>query len=231
MSAMLDQANKEYSASEIFAQLKQISKERKFAESLELIVKLNVDPTQGDQNVRGTCVLPAGTGKEVRVAVFADQEFHQDLMTAGADIIGDEKLLKDIADGNINFDRIIATAEHMPGLKQHARVLGPKGLMPNVKSGTLVKPDALLETVKESKQGLIEFRVNESAFIMSKIGKRHFTDENLETNLDALLKAIARKKPDSIKGRYYGRALLKTSMGPTLKLDMTPYHELTANRA
>jgi large subunit ribosomal protein L1 len=128
--------------------------------------------------------------------------------------------LKSITEGEIKFDKIISTPEHMPGLKQLARVLGPKGLMPNVKSGTLVKPDQLLETVKQSKQGLIEFRVNESATIMTKLGRREFSDEALSENLDALLKAIAMKRPESVKGRYMGRALMKTSMGPTLKLDV-----------
>jgi len=220
---MIDSANKDYTVQEVFAQLKQISKERKFRESMELILKLNVDPTQGDQNVRGTCVLPAGTGQEIKVAVFADKEFHEQLKALGADIIGDDALLKSISDGVIDFDKVISTPEHMPGLKQLARMLGPKGLMPNVKSGTLVKPDDLLETVKNSKQGLIEFRVNESSTIMSKLGKRDFTDENLAINLDALLRAVANKRPESVKGRYMQRALLKTSMGPTLKLDISAY--------
>jgi len=102
-------------------------------------------------------------------------------------------------------------------------VLGPKGLMPNVKSGTLVKADDLVEAVKSSKQGLIEFRVNEGATIMNKFGKREFTDENLAINLDALLRSIANKRPDSVKGRYLQKAMVKTSMGPTLKLDLSPY--------
>ena len=139
---------KEYDAAEIFSVAREISKERKFKESFEVIVKLNVDPTQGDQNVRGTCILPSGTGKEVRVCVFAGEEFHEDLKSQGADVLGDENTLKDMGEGVINFDKIIATPEHMPSLKQLARILGPKGLMPNVKSGTLVKQHELLETVK-----------------------------------------------------------------------------------
>lgn len=117
----------------------------------------------------------------------------------------------------------------MQALKTMARVLGPKGLMPNLKSGTLVKADDLLEAVKSSKQGLIEFRVNEGATIMNKFGKRDFSNESLETNLDALLKSIAHKRPDSVKGRYMQRALVKTSMGPTLKLDLTPYQAIGAS--
>lgn len=145
----------------------------------------------------------------------------------GADIIGDEALLKKIGDGEpLEFDKIIATKEFMQGLKTLARILGPKGLMPNVKSGTLVKPDDLLETVKQSKQGLVEFRVNESATIMGKFGKRDFVDENLATNLDALLKAIARKRPETVKGKYMQNAMIKTTMGPTLKLDLSLYQTI-----
>lgn len=147
-------------------------------------------------------------------------------MAAGGDLIGDDKLIKEIGEGTLNFDKIISTPEHMQALKTMARVLGPKGLMPNLKSGTLVKADDLLEAVKSSKQGLIEFRVNEGATIMNKFGKRDFSNENLETNLDALLKSIAHKRPDSVKGRYMQRALVKTSMGPTLKLDLTPYQAI-----
>lgn len=108
-------------------------------------------------------------------------------------------------------------------LKSYARSLGPKGLMPNVKSGTLVKNDELLEVIKQSKQGLVEFRVNDGAFIMNKIGKRTFKDEDLHTNLDALMSAIARKRPDSVKGKLFKKVLVKTSMGPPLRLDIEKY--------
>lgn len=186
-----------------------------------------MDPTQGDQNVRGTCVLPCGTGKEVKVCVFADKEFHESLAEMGCDVIGDEKLLRDISEGAaLNFDKIISTPEHMQGLKTLARVLGPKGLMPNVKSGTLVKPDDLMETVKQAKQGLIEFRVNENGTIMGKFGKRDFPDDNLKTNVDAFIRAVARKRPESVKGKYLSNAMVKTSMGPTIKLDIQMYQLL-----
>jgi large subunit ribosomal protein L1 len=140
-----------FTGEEIFATAKEVSKERNFAESFEVIVKLNVDPTQGDQNVRGTCVLPAGTGKEVKVCVFSGNEFHEELTAAGADFLGNDAILKEIGEGIIPFDKIIATPEFMSTLKAYARVLGPKGLMPNIKSGTLVKQHELVETVKLSK--------------------------------------------------------------------------------
>lgn len=142
--------------------VQQISKKRKFPESIDVLYKLDVDPTQGNQNIRGTCILPAGTGKELKVCVFADPDFHQQCRELGADHIGDENTLKDISEGKVNFDKIISTPEHLPSLKAHARILGPRGLMPNVKSGTLVKNDTLLEAIKSSKQGMIEYRINDA---------------------------------------------------------------------
>jgi len=135
--------------------------------------------------------LPAGTGQEIRVCVFAGDEFHEDLKAQGADVIGTDEVIREMGEGVINFDKIIATPEHMPTLKSLARILGPKGLMPNVKSGTLVKQHELLETVKQSKQGLVEFRVNDAAFIMNKIGHRAFENDALAENLNAIMKAIA----------------------------------------
>ena len=123
--------------------------------------------------------MPEGTGKEVKVCVFADNEFHADLREAGADFIGNDQIIADIAEGKVPFDKIICTQEFIQNLKKYARVLGPKGLMPNVKSGTLVKSDEIVEQVKQSKLGLIEFRINPEAFIQSKIGLREFDEEKL----------------------------------------------------
>lgn len=148
IGAMMGSQTQDCNPVEAIAKVFEVSAARKFNESFELILKLNVDPTQGDQNVRGTCILPAGTGQSVRVCVFADKEFHGQLTELGADVIGDAEVLKQIAAGEIHFDKIVTTPEHMNDLKQMARILGPKGLMPNVKSGNLVKPDDLLETVK-----------------------------------------------------------------------------------
>jgi large subunit ribosomal protein L1 len=163
----------------LFRRLKEESKERKFVESVEAIFRLGVDPKQGNQNIRGTCVLPAGTGKEIRICVFADKSVHPQLAEAGADIIGTDDIIKQIGEGVIQFDKLIATQDQMANLRGLARILGPKGLMPNVKSGTLVKPDELLDTVKISKQGQIEFRINEHCDIMVKIGLRSFEDDKL----------------------------------------------------
>lgn len=152
-AAVLFNFKQELKCKEAIHQVKEISKERKFKESVEAIIRLNVDPRQGDQNIRGTCVLPAGTGKTVRVCVFADGDMQEKVMEAGADVFGTTDLIKAMGEGKIEFDKLIATQEQMQALKPLARVLGPKGLMPNVKSGTLVKPDDLLEAVRLSKQG------------------------------------------------------------------------------
>jgi len=216
-------ANKVMDPADAFARIEEISKQRKFPESIEAIVKLNVDPTKGDQMIRGTCVLPEGTGKEVKVCVFADSEFHEQLKEVGADFIGSDQIITDIANGVVPFDKIICTQEHIQSLKKFARVLGPKGLMPNAKSGTLVRQDEIVEQVRQAKQGLIEFRVSPEAFIMTKIGLRTFQTGQLASNFDALMLALVAKKPEAVKGRYFLKGLVKTSMGPPLKVDLSKY--------
>lgn len=145
--------------------------------------------------------MPAGIGKEVKVCVFADKEMKDDIMAAGADIFGTDDIIKQMAEGNIPFDKLIATPEQMNALKPLARILGPKGLMPNVKSGTLVKPEHLIESVKVSKMGQIEFRVNEHSDIMVKIGLKEFDNEKLIENFNSFATALAKKKPESVKGK------------------------------
>lgn len=206
--------------------MKENSKERKFNESVEAIFRLDVDPKQGNQNIRGTCVLPAGTGKEIKICVFVDKSMEDQVKEAGADLIGSEEIIKQIGEGTINFDKLIATQDQMTSLRPLARILGPKGLMPNAKSGTLVKPDEILDTVKVSKQGQIEFRINEQRDIMVKIGLRSFEDDKLLTNYDAVARALASKRPESLKGKYFVRSYVKTTMGCPLKVDVSPYIKL-----
>jgi large subunit ribosomal protein L1 len=184
---------------------------------------LNVDPKQGDQNIRGTCLLPAGTGKNVIVCVFADSERHEELKASGVDIIGNEEVLKSIAEGNIKFDKLVVTADQLQSLKPYARILGPKGLMPNVKSGTLVKPDELIPSIKLMKQGQIEFRINPNSDIMVKIGIKDFDENQIMENFDSLAKALVAKKPDSVKGKYFTRGYIRTSAGAPIKLDLSYY--------
>ena len=219
----MEDLNKVLPSKEALAMIKEISKPRKFKESVEAIIRLAVDPKQGDQNIRGTCVLPAGTGKEVKVCVFTDKEREEEVMKAGADAFGNDEILKQLAEGKFEFDKIIATPEQMQVIKPFAKILGPKGLMPNVKSKTLVKPDELLENIALAKRGQIEFRVNENADIMVKIGLREFEGDALFSNLDAFLKALIAKKPEAVKGKYFVRGYLKTSMGPPVKLDVAEY--------
>ena len=211
-----------------FDYLKEVSKDRKFVESIETIIKLNVDPTKGDQMIRGTCILPAGTGKEVKVCVFADSAYHAELREAGADIIGTEAIMQDIANDKIEFDKLLCTQEHISELKRYARILGPKGLMPNTKSGTLVGQDMIVDQVKSSKQGLIEFRVSPDAWVLNKIGLRNFESEQLHENFNALMLALIDKRPDTLKGRYFLKGMIKSSMGPPIRLDLSHYAQIIA---
>ena len=178
--------------------------------------------------IRGTCILPCGTGKEIKVCVFADEGFHEDLERVGADVIGNEEVLADIAAGKISFDRILCTEEFLPRLKKFARILGPKGLMPNTKSGTLVKAAEIVGRVEESKKGLVEYKINLESTVMSKIGLRSFGQEKLEQNFDSILTSLVKKKPESVKGRYLLKGMVKTSMGPALKVDLQKYKDLAA---
>ena len=163
----------------------------------------------------------------MRICVFADSEMRDQVVAAGADIFGTDDLLKELAEGKCDFDKLIATPEQMQSLRPLARVLGPKGLMPNVKSGTLVKPEELIESVKLSKQGQIEFRVNEHADIMIKIGLREFEDDQLFVNFDAFARALVAKKPEAVKGKYFMRGYIKTTMGRPIKLDLSEYQRMT----
>ncbi|CDW76960.1 50s ribosomal protein l1 [Stylonychia lemnae] len=226
ISAGIINLKKELTPKEALQQVKTISKERKFKESVEAIIRLAVDPKQGTQNIRGTCILPAGTGKTAKICVFADKSLERQVVEAGADIFGNDEVLRQISEGKLDFDKLIATQEQMGVLRSFAKILGPKGLMPNLKSGTLVKPDALIETIKISKQGQIEFRVNEYADIMVKIGLREFETDSLFQNFDAFAKALASKKPESIKGKYFVRGYVKSSMGPTVKVDLSEYQRM-----
>ncbi|HVQ44786.1 MAG TPA: 50S ribosomal protein L1 [Candidatus Saccharimonadia bacterium] len=189
----------------------------KFDSSVELHINLGVDPRQADQMVRSTVVLPHGTGKTIRIAVYADGKAGDDAKTAGADIVGTDKLLADIEKGKLDFDMLIATPASMASLGKVAKVLGPRGLMPNPKSGT-VTPD-VAKAVKEAKAGKVEFRIDKQAIIHQVIGKVSFTPENLRENAGTLLSAILKAKPATAKGTYVKALSTTTSMGPGIKVD------------
>jgi large subunit ribosomal protein L1 len=190
----------------------------KFDETIEIALNLGVDPRHADQMVRGVVTLPAGTGKDVRVAVFARGAKAEEALAAGADVVGAEDLMETIQGGTIDFDRVIATPDMMGVVGRLGKVLGPKGLMPNPKLGT-VTPN-VTEAVKAAKGGQVEFRVEKAGIIHAGIGKMSFTDEAIRANFDAFVDAIVKAKPAGAKGKYVQKAAISSSMGPGLKLDV-----------
>jgi large subunit ribosomal protein L1 len=192
----------------------------KFDETVEVAVRLGVDPRHADQVVRGTVVLPAGTGKSVRVLVIAQGEKAREAEQAGADFVGTEYIQR-IKDGFLDFDVMVATPDQMGQVGQLGRVLGPRGLMPNPKAGTVTFDVA--RAVREVKAGKIEFRVDKSGNVHAPIGKVSFPIEELETNLTAFMDQIVRSKPAASKGVYVRNVAVSSTMGPGVTLDTTPY--------
>ena len=198
----------------------------KFDETVEMSVGLGVDPRHADQMVRGVVALPHGTGKSVRVAVFAKGDKADAAREAGADVVGDDDLAADVQAGKIEFDRCIATPDMMPVVGKLGRILGPRGLMPNPKLGT-VTPD-VTAAVKSAKAGDIEFRVEKAGLIHAGIGKASFDEQALAANARALVDALNRAKPSGAKGTYMKRAALSSSQGPGVKLDVAALQAETA---
>ena len=192
----------------------------KFDETVEVAVRLGVDPRHADQVVRGTVVLPAGTGKSVRVLVIAAGDRAREAQEAGADFVGAEFIQK-IKDGWLEFDVLIATPDQMGQLGQLGRVLGPRGLMPNPKAGTVTMNVA--NAVRETKAGKIEFRVDKGGNVHAPIGKISFGVEALETNFTAFMDQIVRSKPAAAKGVYVKNVAVSSTMGPGVTIDTTPY--------
>ena len=190
----------------------------KFDETIEVAMNLGVDPRHADQMVRGVVSLPKGTGKDVRVAVFAKGDKAEEAKKAGAEVVGAEDLMEAIQGGQMDFDRVIATPDMMGIVGRLGKVLGPKGLMPNPKLGT-VTPN-VAEAVKAAKSGQVEFRVEKAGIIHAGIGKASFPAEDLKANLDAFLDAIVKAKPSGSKGKFVKKASLSSSMGPGVKLDL-----------
>jgi large subunit ribosomal protein L1 len=190
----------------------------KFDETVEIALNLGVDPRHADQVVRGVVTLPAGTGKAVRVAVFAKGDKADEAKAAGADIVGAEDLMEAVQGGQIDFDRVIATPDMMGVVGRLGKVLGPKGLMPNPKLGT-VTPN-VAEAVKAAKGGQVEFRVEKAGIIHSGIGKASFSEADIRRNFDAFVDAILKARPSGAKGKYVQKAAISSTMGPGLKLDV-----------
>jgi large subunit ribosomal protein L1 len=192
----------------------------KFDETVEVVVRLGVDPRHADQVVRGTVVLPSGTGKSVRVLVIAQGDRAREAQDAGADFVGTEYIQR-IKDGWLDFDVLIATPDQMGQLGALGRVLGPRGLMPNPKAGTVTMNVA--NAVRETKAGKIEFRVDKSGNVHAPIGKVSFGVEALETNFSAFMDQIVRSKPAAAKGVYVKNVCVSSTMGPGVTIDTTPY--------
>ena len=197
--------------------LVKVNAKAKFDETVEIAVNLGVDPRHSDQNVRGVVSLPSGTGRDVRVAVIAKDAKAEEAKAAGAEIVGAEDLVERIQGGFMEFDRVIATPDMMALVGRLGKVLGPRGLMPNPRVGT-VTPN-ITQAVKDAKGGSIEFRVEKEGIVHAGIGKASFTEEALRANVRALMEALQRAKPSGAKGTYVKKISLSSTMGPGFKVE------------
>jgi large subunit ribosomal protein L1 len=214
--AALDR-EKLYTVEEALATLRQYK--TKFDETVEVAMNLGVDPRHADQMVRGMVSLPSGTGKDVKVAVFARGENAEKALAAGADKVGAEDLMEDMLAGNLDYGRVIASPDMMGVVGRLGKILGPKGLMPNPKLGT-VTPN-VAQAVKDAKGGQVEYRVEKQGIIHSGIGKLSFSDDALKANFKALTEAVVKSKPSGAKGKYVRKVTMTSSMGPGLKVDLS----------
>lgn len=194
-------------------------KKAKFDETVDIVILMGIDPKQTDQQVRGACSLPHGTGKSVRVAVFAKGDKAEDAQKAGADVIGADDLAEKVLKGEINFDKVVATPDLMGIVGKLGKVLGPKGLMPNPKLGTVTQDVA--KAVSELKAGKVEFRIDKAANLHAPVGKRSFGKEKLKDNINSLVDAIMRAKPSTSKGNYLKKMSISATMTPGIKVDLS----------
>ena len=201
----------------------------KFEENLDVVFRLGVDPRKADQMVRGTVALPSGTGKDVRVAVFAQGEAADAAREAGADLVGADELAATIEGGEMDFDIAIATPDMMPTVGRLGRVLGPRGLMPNPRAGSVVDAADMAKAVRDAKQGRVEFRLDRTSLIHVPIGKVSFGEDQLLDNLTTLMQEVMKAKPSGTKGTFIRSMTLTTTMGPGIKLDINPTVALSAS--
>lgn len=199
-----------------------------FNSSVDLHLRMNLDSRKADQQVRGTVLLPSGSGKTVRIVVFAEGEGAKAALDAGADHVGTDDIVQKIQGGWLDFDVAMATPQLMGKVGRLGKVLGPRGLMPNPKTGTVIQPEDLPRAIREARQGRVEYRLDKLGSIHVPIGKVSFTEEQLMANLTALMEAIGRAKPSSVKGIYIKKISMASTMGPGIKLDVSQALELKA---
>jgi len=213
--------NKVYSDFDQAVQILQETATAKFVESVELHANLNIDPKYADQQLRTTVTLPHGVGKQVKIAVLTNDENFDEATKAGADIVGNDELIEDITQGNINFDLLIATPNMMPKLAKLGRVLGPKGLMPSPKSGTV--SSTLTTTLTDFKKGKFEYKADKTGIVHVTIGKTDFAANQLVENLEAFYNSVEKNRPSGVKGKYFKSLSICSTMGPSIKLDLNGF--------
>ena len=214
----LEKTNKPvYSTVQEAIEILQSTATTKFVETVELHANLNIDPKYADQQLRTTLTLPNGVGKQVKIAVLTDEENFAEANSAGADIVGNDDLIEQINQGNIEFDLLVTTPNMMPKLAKLGRVLGPKGLMPSPKSGTVTS--TLDATLSEFKKGKFEYKADKTGIVHVSFGKSDFESNKLAENLEALYKSIEQNRPSGVKGKYFKSLFICTTMGSSIKLD------------
>jgi large subunit ribosomal protein L1 len=227
-AAKLITEDKEYQPEEAIALTRKTAR-AKFDETVELHLRMGLDPRNSAQQVRGVALLPHGLGKRVRVLVFAQGEAEKVASSAGADFVGGDDLVKKVEEGWVDFDVAIAVPDMMGRVGKLGKVLGRKGLMPNPKSGTVVAMDKLPGVIEDARKGRVEFKLDRTAIIHVPLGKASFEEKMLMDNLTSLVEAVMKAKPSGAKGQYVRSAYLKTTMGPGIKLDLTPTLALTTS--
>ena len=196
----------------------------KFVESVEAHISLNIDPKYANQQLRTSLVLPNGTGNSIRIAVLTEADYVDEVMKMGADVVGADDLLEEIGNGNLNFDLLITTPQLMPKLAKMGRALGPKGLMPSPKSGTVTTD--LKATIDEFKKGKLEYRADKTGIVHLNFGKVSFSEQQLQENLVAVFESIERNKPSGVKGRYFKSFNVCTSMSPSVNIELASFRKV-----